>query len=293
MKDYRYKLEKYKGRQSRYNCPDCGNEHRNTFAKYIDIETGLYLNDKVGRCNRESKCGYHYSPKRFFDDNGQPNTNQLIKIESKPEPLTSHLPIQSINTNYKGNYLYSFLVNQYGTGKVDEVMQLYKIGSSDKWNRSTVFYQFDKFKRCRTGKIMQYDPQTGRRIKKPYNRIAWVHSPINEYNLKQCLFGEHLVRFNDNTPIGIVESEKTALIMAIVKPDIIWLATGGLSNLSKNKVSGLGFRKVVLFPDSGCAAKWKVKVKGLKNIVVSEAIERYPIGYDLADITMQTVENVS
>ncbi len=61
---------------------------------------------------------------------------------------------------------------------------MYKIGSSNKWYKSTVFYQFDKYNRCRTGKIMQYDANTGKRVKSPYNRIAWVHSNASNFHVK-------------------------------------------------------------------------------------------------------------
>lgn len=284
MKTHRYILEKYKNRNSRFNCPHCGS--KKTFTRYIDIETGQYINEKVGRCNREQKCGYHYTPKQYFSENETEEINYFINVIDKPEPPISYLNNSLINADYKNNNLYRFLVNRFNTDKVNRVMQLYKIGSSYKWHNSTIFYQFDKFNKCRTGKIMKYDINTGKRIKKPYNHISWIHTDINNFNLKQCLFGEHLIKISDNTPIGIVESEKTALIMTIVQPEIIWLATGGISNLSKNKVTGLGYRKVVLFPDSGCADKWRSKVKEVNNIFVSNNVEKYPVGYDLADIAL-------
>ena len=53
---YRYQLEKYRGRGSRYVCPQCGRKY--TFTKYIDTNNNTYVNDKVGKCNRLDKCGY-------------------------------------------------------------------------------------------------------------------------------------------------------------------------------------------------------------------------------------------
>jgi len=285
MTQFRYTLEKYKGLKSRFVCPQC--EQKNIFTRYIDIETGQYLNNDVGRCNREENCGYHYKPNEYFKENNISKPETTIKrIEKRPEPQASFIPLSETNNNYKSNHLYTFLINQFDKQRVNEVMKLYNIGSSNKWHKSTVFYQFDKYKKCRTGKIMQYNPNTGKRIKEPYNRISWIHTTYKAFNLKQCLFGEHLINYFDNTPIGIVESEKTALIMAIEQPEFIWLATGGLSNLSKAKLTGLGFRKIVLFPDSGCALKWKEKVKENAKIVVSEEFEKHPKGTDLADIIL-------
>ena len=42
---------------------------------------------------------------------------------------------------------------------------------------------------------MLYDPTTGKRVKEPFNHISWVHKVIKqpEFELKQCLFGEHLL----------------------------------------------------------------------------------------------------
>ena len=28
-----------------------------------------YISDKVGKCNRLDKCGYHYTPREYFSDN--------------------------------------------------------------------------------------------------------------------------------------------------------------------------------------------------------------------------------
>lgn len=60
-------LEKYKGTGSRHTCPACGRAKR--FTRYIDTETGRYIDDHVGRCDRESSCGYHYPPKEYFAEN--------------------------------------------------------------------------------------------------------------------------------------------------------------------------------------------------------------------------------
>ena len=68
MNDFRYQLEKYRGRGSRYVCPQCGRKY--TFTRYIDTHNNNeYVNDKVGKCHRVDKCGYHYTPHQYFEDN--------------------------------------------------------------------------------------------------------------------------------------------------------------------------------------------------------------------------------
>ena len=64
---YRYQLERYRGRGTRYVCPNCGRKY--AFTRYIDTNTNTYVNDRVGKCNRLDKCGYHYTPRQYFEDN--------------------------------------------------------------------------------------------------------------------------------------------------------------------------------------------------------------------------------
>ena len=68
MKEYRYQLEKYRGRSTRHVCPQCG--RKQVFTRYIDTyNNNIYINDNVGKCNRLDKCGYHYTPKQYYTDN--------------------------------------------------------------------------------------------------------------------------------------------------------------------------------------------------------------------------------
>ena len=76
MNNYRYTLEKYKGRQSRYVCPQCGRKY--VFTRYIDTETNKYIADNVGKCSRLDKCGYHYTPREYFSDN--PHKKEVVLL---------------------------------------------------------------------------------------------------------------------------------------------------------------------------------------------------------------------
>jgi hypothetical protein len=48
----------------------------------------------------------------------------------------------------------------------------------------------------------------------------------------------------------VVEAEKTAVIMSEVKPEYIWLATGGKTELNVAKLRPLAGRRIILFPDT-------------------------------------------
>jgi hypothetical protein len=82
-----YHLEKYQGRATRHECPNCHDAHSFTF--YID-ERGDVLNEDVGMCNHVSSCGYHYTPKQYFSDN--PDATEAIdtvgnKHEERPSSI--------------------------------------------------------------------------------------------------------------------------------------------------------------------------------------------------------------
>ena len=104
---------------------------------------------------------------------------------------------------------------------------------------------------------MKYDPETGLRIKDENctGRINWVHSLMKasgqlpkDWELTQCLFGEHLLRQDPGKVVALVESEKTAEICTGLMPRSLWLATGGKSMI-KERLLVLKGRKVVAFLD--------------------------------------------
>lgn len=94
MTEHRYILEPYKGMNTRYGCPSCQQKDK-TFSLYIDAETGEHIHPTVGRCNRESNCGHHYTPKQYFQvnnisfDTPQPKTNKP-KPQQKTHLIFSH-----------------------------------------------------------------------------------------------------------------------------------------------------------------------------------------------------------
>ena len=88
MNDYRYQLERYRGRGTRYSCPQCGRKY--CFTRYIDTEdNNKYLSDNVGKCNRLDKCGYHYTPKQYFTDNPHKRDNFLV-VDGSLRPFTDN-----------------------------------------------------------------------------------------------------------------------------------------------------------------------------------------------------------
>lgn len=281
MSNYRYELEKYSGSKTRFECPKCENKS-NTFVRYVDNENGEYIDDEVGRCNREDKCGYHLKPQQFFEKNGKGFVNNIgshgLRSAKKvvDSPPKTYIPREIYDESMppaRNNFL-AYLRTSFGDKAVMKLRETYRIGSSEHWEGATVFWQIDSMEMIRTGKILLYDRNTGRRIKQPYNHISWVHSSKNlpNFELKQCLFGEHLLVGN-NMPVGIVESEKTAIICSHFIPNKIWLATGGKGNLKADLFENLKDRNVTFYPDLGAYETWKEKIKNELTFIPQRYID--------------------
>lgn len=265
MSAYRFNLQKYQGPASRQICPQCKDTSKD-FVPYIDSETKQPLHSSVGRCNRESKCGFHYTPKQFFEDNNIPfkRSTEYQQTIQRPKPVSyiSSDMLRGSMKMYEENNFVHFLASHFSKNVVSEVLSKYFIGTSKHWPGATVFWQVDKLFRIRTGKIMLYNPISGRRVKEPRGCITWAHSALKliDFEMKQCLYGEHLIA-DSNKVIAIVESEKTAIIASIYFPELTWVATGGLSNLTLEKIRVLSGRKVILFPDVKGFHKWDERMK--------------------------------
>ena len=298
MRGFRYRLEPYNGMKTRFCCPKCGKH--NVFTKYIDTDKNDYLNDSVGCCNRIIKCGYHYKPKEYFLDNNIPSNTifkKYISFDKKPKLEISYIDIEIMKKSIapkESNFFIDYLVSLWDLETASFLAEKYNIGTSKYWNGATVFWQKDKEGKIRSGKIMLYNAVNGKRVKKPYNYINWVHKvlKLENFNLKQCYFGEHLLIEDKSKPVAIVESEKTAIISSIYLPEFIWLACGSVNNLNASKTKCLKGRSVVLFPDLKCFDIWNDKIPKLTNLArfrvstllrdnASEAEKN--MGLDLAD----------
>lgn len=298
-KQYRYQLEHCRGDRRKLICPNCG--HR-TFVPYIDVETGEYVSTEVGRCDRENSCGYHKTPRDFFQETGDgpkkkywfPNKDSSKSFRPSGYSTISQTLVEESMTRLAFNNFNVWLREHFDSKKAMEATLRYKVGGHTLWPGATVFWQIDQQSRVHTGKIMLYDHHTGHRIKDGYSRITWVHSSpeFKNFHLQQCLFGLHLLTDETKT-ICIVEAEKTAVVASMFFPDALFLATGGISNLRPETCAPLKDRNVILFPDLGAEDNWRDKaatIPGLNRCVISNWLhnnstpEMRAKGLDLADI---------
>lgn len=418
-------LQKYAGKETRFTCPACKTPH--SFTRYLDGETHQPIHPTVGRCNREIKCGYHYTPRQYFADlkrrdphapimynpdpshpdphspishhhkapqhdlhlpiaqhHGDPQSNpnassqpvsthapsetashsnfpqpqsqpqptqthkeqstgshpqhpysaltEIVsqsqsqsqhqpqsqskpqphsQFQSQPQPSQPEKPADFIPRNYlkrslsfNSNFV-RFLRKYFSDVQIAEASTNYLLGATR--NKEVIFWQVDIHGNVRTGKIMRYNPQTGRRVKTGYGGINWVHNKLkksspsfSDFNLSQCYFGEHLLRLYPDKPVAIVEAEKTAVIASMIFPNYNWLAAGNLNGLNVENSRILSDKTVILYPDAGCYDRWLQKTEQINqqlslriNLIVSDFLENFATpkqihdGYDIADYIIE------
>ncbi len=306
-----FALQKFSSVGRKFKCPSCG---KKTFVRFVDVTTGEQVGDEYGRCDREIKCGYFKSPtKEVLKD--KPLFTPIEKVkEIYLEPdfintIDSKYVLKSLS-NGRDNFS-TFLFNLFGESKRQDVMDIlyrYRIGLDNQiWENATVFWQIDSEYDVRTGKIMLYNKDTGKRVKQPFNHISWVHRPDKhskygnntDFSLSQCFFGEHLLSdYPDTDKFHIVESEKTAVLLSIHNPKVMWVATGGLQNINETRLLPFIDKKLVFYPDKGKAYKeWERKLEKYQNgfnIELSDSVEKLDIlkdGDDLGDYIVNKYTN--
>jgi hypothetical protein len=186
------------------------------------------------------------------------------------------LHINLINQYYKPehyviNNFIEGLEQKFGKDPVKRVIDLYKLGRFV--DSGVVFpYQYTDNHIC-TAKIMFFDDNLNRIKEGKKQYPQYLHNlnyqsdgffyydfrdfDIDEngnevlipFKLKLCLFGHHQIINDKQKTICLVESEKTAVIMSIVLPDYIWVASGGKTLIQDFKFLFFTRRKCLVFPD--------------------------------------------
>lgn len=307
--DYKqYHLEKYHGPSSRYTCPKCGRVR--AFTRYVD-DDGRCIDETVGRCDHESSCGYHYTPKQYFLDNPDNqerpwNARPRWTTGSRPAPQPQKPdyidPVYVVKSKSLNSTLADYLLYLFDEDAIKRVWAEYFIGATK--DMGVVFWQVDAAGKARTAKIIHYHTNGHRDKERGAN---WVHAILKRkkavpesFHLVQCLFGEHLLAKHPDKTVALVEAEKTAVVCAMQFPDFVWVATGGKSQMSGDKMGVLRGRNVVAFPDADGLAAWTDKAKELAKIGVCLNVQDYiernatpeqkAMGADIADLILMERE---
>jgi hypothetical protein len=185
--------------------------------------------------------------------------------------------------------------------RIAQVLADYHVGHGA--NGHTIFWQLDESGHVRTGKMMKYRTD-GHRDKQASWNFDWIHSSLERgtpqrddhgqimrdehgdviYNTdafrhlydtdrqeaRITFFGMHLTQaaMYRHATIKLVESEKTAILMAIAygnSASDLWMACGGLEMLTRERLQPLidQGRRIILYPDRDGIDKWKAKVAAI------------------------------
>lgn len=311
MTQYQYHLalsaeqRKYNGSKYKWVCPQCGQRE---FVCYLDSD-GNIIDKTVGKCERIYSCGYHYTPSQYFKDNAWTQGKPLPPRKKAAPKYIPPVPISYIPKDiviksmqhYNLNTFVQCLYQRYPHELVDSTIAKYYVGTSKWRGGSAVFWQIDTTNHVRAGKVMRYD-NTMHRVKEGENdHPTWVHTllHLDNFNQKQCLFGEHLLKDSPDDLVVIVESEKTAIILAIeqeIHPlydHQLYLAAGNSGGLNVEKCQCLRCREVTLAPDQGQFANWGrigAQMTYCDNVFITDVMEQLysqgmcKEGADLADV---------
>jgi hypothetical protein len=315
--EHRYILEKG---SKKHHCPECAKKR---FVRYIDTETGEYLPDQYGRCDRESKCGYFLNPyndgfaKAIWEQEQGKKTDwkpQQPKRIKKPvnKPKRAFIPVQVFNRTRAGYEQNTFIQNlltrvafPFEVQEIEKVISLYHLGTVQNGYRkgANTFPFIDVQGNVRAVQVKQFDEQnrtTGTDflhsiIEKHHTRNnkplpEWLEAYNKNETKVSCLFGEHLLSKYPHNPVALVEAPKTAIYGTLYfgfpeqPTNLLWLAVYNLSSLNLNKCQALNGRNVYLFPDLSKDGKAYDKWK-----VDSEAIQEQLQGtyFQVSDLLEQ------
>lgn len=149
--------------------------------------------------------------------------------------------------------------------RIRETLWTYCVGG---WRDGrVVFWQIDHDGVPRAAKLMKYLPD-GHRDKERHP--GWIYNQEgcreacdpDKHEIIKPLFGAHLLRRYPEAVVNIVESEKTALVMANFYGQLdrqLWIACGGLKHLHLESMQPLidQGRTVWLWPDKDGQKEWQ------------------------------------
>ena len=259
-------------------------ESRREFLKAVRKSSDVGLKFFIDRCKEKGISPNDYlAPAALADSyqsrstwrqsNNQANHNhqQPTSIQAKTmQPFTT---LPTANTIHRIDYKW---VERFGQGQdssfhrsvvasglltaeeLQAASEIFHLGTTK--DKRVVYWQIDAEGRVRDGKLMAYDERCHR--VKPgqhdtQSSVSWAGYEFTKCGLldkdweaTHCLFGLHQLNSRPDDTVCIVEAEKTAVICSQKFKDCIWMAAGGLEQLSLDKLRPLVGRQVIIYPDT-------------------------------------------
>lgn len=292
-------------KRGQWCCYSCGVAGSDVFSFIADIErldrrrdfpkavqkAAEILNLPIGAdCTERTEC-----TKRT---NRTKRTNVQTYTADPPQPpvYVNNGLVENRATGGKHSKLFKFVCRYFKPDEVSGIFKNYYVGGLyDGWS---AFPYINAAGYCVDIHYQAYDDD-GHRQKEGGQTWELKRQKQSDRRAPWCLFGEHLINARPDAPIGIVESEKTALIASLFMPEYVWLATGGLARLKAETCAAVRERDCYLFPDADGVHAWrekaaKMKAEGFNNLIIAaDFVLRYAEQPkdDLADIILRQTEN--
>ena len=195
-----------------------------------------------------------------------------------------------------------WLTSLFSDTSVDFLLALYRVGALP--DGRTVFPYITCNGLTIDGKVMAYGAD-GHRIKvisEKVTSVTWLHALDRiERPMPLPLFGEHLLRTLPFAPLCLVESEKTALVAKLWRPDCTWIATGGKSSFTADRCRVLAGRTILVWPDADAVGEWMEAAAAIGSAL--DIRFQFPTAYlnriregppkdDLADLVVRTLREL-
>lgn len=259
-------------------------ENRRLFLKAVGKSSDVGLKFFIDRCKEKGISPNDYlAPAALADsyqsrsawrqNNNQTNHNHQQPTPIQPTTMQPFTTLPTANTIHMIDYKW---VERFGQGQdssfhrsvvasglltaeeLQAASEIFHLGTTK--DKRVVYWQIDAEGRVRDGKLMAYDEHCHR--VKPgehdtQSSVSWAGYELRQCGLldkdweaTHCLFGLHQLNSRPDDTVCIVEAEKTAVICSQKFKDCIWMAAGGLEQLSLDKLRPLIGRQVIIYPDT-------------------------------------------
>ena len=292
-------------------------ENRREFRKAMRKSSDVGLKFFIDRCKEKGISPNDYLAPAALADSYQSrgswrqNNNQINHNHQQPTSIqaTTMQPFTTLptaNTIHRIDYKW---VERFGQGQdssfhrsvvasglltaeeLQAASEIFHLGTTK--DKRVVYWQIDAEGRVRDGKLMAYDEHCHR--VKPgehdtQSSVSWAGYEFRQCGLldkdweaTHCLFGLHQLNSRPDAMVCIVEAEKTAVICSQKFKDCIWMAAGGLEQLSLDKLRPLVGRQVILYPDTDPEGEtykkwydiaWRARCELELDIAICDVLEK-------------------